>query len=375
MDTEKSRFFIVVPPGLERAALYELHRFYSDVFQTTLSEFEQFPGGIEVALPLVQGLQLNFLKIPVRVLLRLASREISSEDDFIAFIKEQEWGLFGTYRKIYVSSRTSELRFKENLENIFKRKANLKQDKAGSDIYIRFFRDECTFSIDTSGEDLYVRGGDKWVGEAPLRDNIAAGILQFSVQGISNFQDWVLVDPVVGSGTFLLEANNMHLASPRTYGFQTWKIPLVKEVVVPEIVQSSMMDFHHLYGFDLDEKVVRMAEKNMRSAHLQKATIAQRDAFDKKGILKEDHKKLVIMNPPYGKRIKIKERNYFPELLESVISWTQADRLGIIVPRGVMLSHPDYEMVRSLDMLNSGIEIFFYLFLKREKVADKVPGS
>lgn len=375
MDIEKCRFFIVVPPGLERAALYELHRFYGDVFETTLSEFEQFPGGIEVVLPLVQGLQLNFLKIPVRVLLRLASREIHREEDFIAFIKEQDWGLFGTYRKVYVSSRTSELRFKENLENIFKRKANLKHDKAGSDIYIRFFRDECTLSIDTSGDDLYVRGEDKWVGEAPLRDNIAAGILQFSVQGISNFQDWVLVDPVVGSGTFLWEAYNMHVPSKRTFGFQSWKIPRVKDVTAPEMIKSSVMNFHHLYGFDIDEKVVRMAEKNMRSLRIKKASIAQRDAFDKNGLFKEDRKKLVIMNPPYGKRIKIKERNYFPQLLESVISWTQADRLGIIVPRGVLLSHPGYEMVRSLDMLNSGIEIFFYLFLKRENVVEKAPSS
>lgn len=354
-----------MPPGLERAALYELHRFYHDVFQGSLEEYRQFPGGLEVQLPLNKGLQLNYLKIPTRCLLRLGTRPIVEESDYKSFIQEQPWEIFGAYRKLYISSRTSELQFKDDLERIFKKTVKIKSSNKGSDIYIRFFRDECTLSVDTSGEDLYVRGYDKWVGEAPLRDNIAAGLLQFSVQGIHNFEDWVLMDPVAGSGTFLLEASQMSKPYSRKFGFHQWKLEGIDKVSIPQHLPSLAQDFHHFHAFDQDEKVLSLAEKNLKQLKVRNYSCEKRDAFLTKKKFVADKKKMVMINPPYGKRLKIKDWNFFTDLLNAVAQWTEADRIGIMVPRGNFLEHPDYEMVRSLDMLNNGIEIFFYLFIRR----------
>ena len=82
-------------------------------------------------------------------------------------------------------------------------------DTQSPDVRIHAFltRDEATFYLDTSGEPLFKRGWRIAAGDAPLRENLAAGILE--VTGWSSPAP--LFDPMCGSGTFLVEAAMMAL--------------------------------------------------------------------------------------------------------------------------------------------------------------------
>ncbi|MBY0384375.1 hypothetical protein K2X05_04380, partial [bacterium] len=183
-------FFLVITPGFERLALYELVRFFKKI--NIQADVEAHTGGLEVMLPLNIGLAINqHLRIPTRVLLRLGTqKDLLLYQDFQKWLSTLKLTKFFPLKEIYVSTRSSKLKMKEKLKKVFLNTYPFKPDPKGSDLYIRFFRDECTVSLDTSGEDLFMRGQEKWVGDAPIRDSMAAALLQVSCQGIEDFSNW-----------------------------------------------------------------------------------------------------------------------------------------------------------------------------------------
>lgn len=367
-DSEK--FFIVVPPGLERAAFYELIgilKFHDneDV------EIEHFPGGMELELPAALGLSLNaLLKIPTRILMRLSSKEILHIKDYIAFIKSQDWKSFGRLHKVYVSSRTSKLKIKGNLAEIFEKNAQATWSKeSGTDVYVRFFRDECTLSVDTSGEDLYQRGYGKWVGEAPIRDNMAAALLQFALQGAEDLDNWEVTDPMMGSGTFLFEARFMSRIFKRSYAYNHWKLDEELKKSIESVLTKGLPDrgVPDVRGFDRDAKVVEMAKKNFEKLQIKPQDLKVADVIKDHVSAKTEKSRLVIANPPYGKRFKINDKNLFAKIMEGVASKLAPERFGIILPLGIDIKDDRYEQVRVLDFANNGIPLKFFLFLKIKK--------
>ena len=160
------------------------------------------------------------------------------------------------------------------------------------------------YYIDTSGDALYMRGNRKASIEAPLRENLAAGILQLSGWQVGQ----PLLDPMCGSGTFLLEAAMMALnIAPglhRNFGFEklknyesdTWK--KVKNAALKNVKPTT---FQKLYGSDSDLRAVRIAKKNLEAAgFLDAVQLSQINITEV--IPPADHGVLVA-NPPYGVRI------------------------------------------------------------------------
>jgi len=164
--------------------------------------------------------------------------------------------------------------------------------------------EEYIFYIDTSGDSLHQRGNRKASIEAPLRENLAAGILQLSGWQVGQ----PLLDPMCGSGTFLLEATMMALnIAPglnRSFGFErlknfeadTWKS--IKNEALKKVKATS---FQKIYGSDSDLRAVRVAKQNLQQAGLLEAVqLAQVDILQASppasgGVL--------VANPPYGVRI------------------------------------------------------------------------
>ena len=164
--------------------------------------------------------------------------------------------------------------------------------------------DAYVYYIDTSGDALYMRGNRKASIEAPLRENLAAGILHLS--GWQAGQP--LLDPMCGSGTFLLEAAMISLnIAPglhRNFGFEklknyesdTWK--KVKNAALKNVKPVS---FQKIYGSDSDLRAVRIAKQNLEAAGLLAAVqLSQTNIIEV--IPPADHGVLVA-NPPYGVRI------------------------------------------------------------------------
>ena len=158
--------------------------------------------------------------------------------------------------------------------------------------------------VDTSGDSLHQRGNRKASIEAPLRENLAAGILRLSGWQVGK----PLMDPMCGSGTFLLEAAMMALdiapGLKRDFGFQklknfesdTWK--KIKNVALKQVKPTS---FQRIYGGDADLRAVRIAKRNLTEAGLIEAVqLAHVDFIE--AVPPFDHG-ILVTNPPYGVRI------------------------------------------------------------------------
>jgi putative N6-adenine-specific DNA methylase len=164
--------------------------------------------------------------------------------------------------------------------------------------------DAYVYYVDTSGDALYQRGNRKASIEAPLRENLAAGILQLS--GWQAGQS--LLDPMCGSGTFLLEAAmialNIAPGLKRNFGFEklknfesdTWK--KIKNIALKNVQPTT---FQKIYGSDNDLRAVRIARQNLEAAGLLEAVqLAQTNITE---VVPASDTGVLVANPPYGVRI------------------------------------------------------------------------
>jgi putative N6-adenine-specific DNA methylase len=178
-------------------------------------------------------------------------------------------------------------------------------DTARPDVRIHVFltRQDYTLYLDTSGEALFKRGYRREAGEAPLRENLAAGILRLT--------GWTpgepLLDPMCGSGTFLVEAARMALGiapgSQREFGFerlaghdaQLWaRVRAGAQAADPETPLR-------IYGSDRDAAAIAASRQNLESAGL--AGRIELAVADVTGISAPADNGVIVMNPPYGVRL------------------------------------------------------------------------
>ncbi len=357
--SDKKRFFLVVPVNMERLALYELARHLS-YWNIPDFEYTNYPGGIEVLLPMETGLRLNtVLKIPVRILLRVIERETKTEKEFEDLVREAKLSEFAPLGDVHVSSRSSFLRFKKSLEETVYDLVPYKPKQNGGSVFIRFFRDVCTISVNTSGEDLYRRGYDKWVGEAPVRDNIASGLLQLLLKGLDPSSPADIIDPMAGSGTFLIEAYNRDALLRRGFIFEKWPNPIsVKKE------ETGVRPLWTLYASDQSKRNTEILEHNSEVAGVP-MMIQVMDLFKAPKLGRSESPRVVVCNPPYGKRLKTTgARSYFQDVLDKIVHVYTPERIGLLTPRNVWLEHDNYERMEMLDMENSGVETRFTVFYR-----------
>jgi putative N6-adenine-specific DNA methylase len=164
--------------------------------------------------------------------------------------------------------------------------------------------DEYRYYLDTSGASLFQRGQRKASVEAPLRENLAAGILK-----LSGWQPGTpLLDPMCGSGTFLLEAAMMALdmAPGLQRGFAFQKLANYDAALWNGMRQQALdrvkaVEFMEIYGSDLDHKAVRSAKQNLEEAGLLEAVWLSQKDFT--GLEAPAESGVLVTNPPYGVRI------------------------------------------------------------------------
>ena len=162
---------------------------------------------------------------------------------------------------------------------------------------------DVTLSLDSSGEPLYKRGWRVAQTDAPINEVLAAGIIKLSGwNGESNF-----VDPMCGSGTFLIEAAliaaNINPGVYRQeYAFQKW--PDYDADLFDSIYNddSGEREFNHkIYGYDIMGKSIAIATANVKNAGLSKYIELERKPLEEQETAPE--KGVLITNPPYGERL------------------------------------------------------------------------
>jgi putative N6-adenine-specific DNA methylase len=171
--------------------------------------------------------------------------------------------------------------------------------------------------LDTTGEPLFKRGQRMAMGEAPLRENLAAGILRLAgwVPGIP------VLDPMCGSGTILLEAAHMTLdIAPglgRHFSFEKFKnfdARRWRELLQKAAARQKPKVPLPIYGSDLSGDVLKAARANLMASGLEKvvslkrANVLEISAPAKEGI--------IVTNPPYGVRLGEQQQlaEFYPKL-------------------------------------------------------------
>ena len=170
---------------------------------------------------------------------------------------------------------------------------------------IHIAKEQVTLSLDSSGESLHKRGYRVATTEAPINEVLAAGMLLLAGwKGQSDFYD-----PMCGSGTLLIEAaliarNIAPGVFRQSFAFEQW--PDFDSDMWSDIYNddSQEREFEHtIYGSDASFYAIQQAAKNIKSAGVQKdIELKQIRIEELKPIA--DTNALVMLNPPYGERLK-----------------------------------------------------------------------
>jgi 23S rRNA (guanine2445-N2)-methyltransferase / 23S rRNA (guanine2069-N7)-methyltransferase len=168
--------------------------------------------------------------------------------------------------------------------------------------------------VDLSGDGLHRRGYRLEGGEAPLKENLAAAILMRAGWPGIAARGGVLLDPMCGSGTLLIEGALMAAdIAPgllrEYYGFLGWKgfdpdpwAELIAEA--GERRQQGLERLPALFGFDADPRAIGTARGNVRRAGLAgRIVLERRELASLTAAAPASLPGLVITNPPYGKRL------------------------------------------------------------------------
>ena len=228
----------------------------------------------------------------------------------------------------------------------------------GLTLLVRLDGPECTVSADTSGEPLHRRGYRQEIGRAPMRETLAAGIL--ALAGYDGAQP--LVDPMCGSGTFLIEGAWMSMRRApgleRTFAFE--RFPGFDKAAWEERrararTEALTAPRAPLHGFDINAGALGTARRNARRAGLTLA-LERRDVKTLTAPVAGPG--LVVANPPYGKRVG--ETGDLPELYRALGATLrrafQGWRVALIVPdEEGLIRELGLRDARSLRVRNGGL--------------------
>jgi putative N6-adenine-specific DNA methylase len=324
--TQPQYFFAPCPRGLESALVIELQRLGA----TSVKEDD---GGAGFGGSWETCYRANLeSRIASRILWRVASGSYASEADVYKAALALPWHeWFTPSRTIRVNVAAIKcplrsldfvtLKIKDAVCDKFRQTGGSRPsvDTLQPDIRIHGFLDARKFSlyVDTSGEALFKRGLRKSAGEAPIRENLAAGILYLAgwKPGIP------LLDPMCGSGTFLLEAAQISLdiapGSGRGFAFEKlseFDEQLWKQVKAAATDRQKLKTPQPIFGSDLYGDALSVARTNLSAAgfseivSLKQANVLEIAAPAPSGI--------IVTNPPYGRRMGGQQQmeDFYPRL-------------------------------------------------------------
>jgi len=313
IEKDKERFFAPCPRGLEAVLAGELA-------ELGAADIVAAEGGVGFSGQMALAYAANLhSRIASRVLWQVGSGRYRTEEDVYRGVNALDWPqLFdGTLTiRVNVAAVRSPLnsldfitlRIKDAVCDKFRTQTGVRPsvDTAQPDVRIHAFleTERFTLYLDTSGEPLFKRGARQMTGEAPLRENLAAGILKLS----GWTPDLPLLDPMCGSGTFLIEALQMaHGVAPgakRDFAFAKlrgfdetgWNRIKAQAEAQPAPNPSPAIFGSDLYGESLKLARVNLAAAGFaEAATLKQANILEISAPGAEGVL--------VANPPYGVRL------------------------------------------------------------------------
>lgn len=190
-------------------------------------------------------------------------------------------------------------------QSVWNKRSNISLDNPDLIIHLHLNNDRGVLSLQSTFESLHKRGYRPAIGNAPLKENLASGLLKMT--------EWngtkPLVDLMCGSGTFLIEAINQIFKVPlkfqQFYLFENW-LDFNKNIYLEEKNKAQKRVFtleklSKIIGCEINKDVFDQAKVNIKKAGLNNYIELQNDDF--KNIQFKSSEGLVLCNPPYGKKL------------------------------------------------------------------------
>jgi putative N6-adenine-specific DNA methylase len=363
-QTEK--LFAIVSPGLEQICVRELS-------ELGLNDLEGVTGGVGFAGRLAELYRVNlWLRTAGRIVVRFASFRCRDFPELYRHGCRLPWGRFvrgETNVEFRVTCRNSRLmhttRVAETLRAAVDQSLGRDSATAGERrqlVLARIVDDVVELSIDSSGELLHRRGFRTHVAAAPLRETLAAGIL--------NLLAWngteQLADPLCGTGTFLLEGALMATQKApgldRDFAFMRW--PGWRPGLWQQLCEEARREEHPcpagIFGADSDADALAAACVNLAQAGLDHAVTLEQRALELQPV--HDGGGLVVCNPPYGKRLVTAEplELYFAglgrELQRAYPGWRKA----LLCPEPGLAKATGLPLHKVAELDNGGLRVGLY---------------
>lgn len=192
----------------------------------------------------------------------------------------------------------------EKLSLIYHRRSFLPETGAKYPLEIAMNKDRALLTLDTTGSSLFKRGYRLEKGGAPLKENMAAALVLLARW----YPEKTFVDPVCGSGTLPIEAaligHNIAPGLKRDFVCETWDwIPneLVEALRKEARAQAKLEQELDIYGYDIDGRMIEIAQKNAVAAGVDKSITFKQLAVKDFKTTKEYG--VIVANPPYGERL------------------------------------------------------------------------
>jgi putative N6-adenine-specific DNA methylase len=352
------RFYAIVIPGLEKLAAKELEGL-------SAHEILLDNGGVHFSGTMETLFRVNLRSRAVtRVLLRLKRFTAMSLPDIRQKVLQIDWTQFLNQEcnvSVHASCQSSRLMHTGKIENeildaIKSRGFTLEEGKPLQQVYIRIDNNRCLLSIDSSGERLDRRGYRLEGGKAPVRETLAAAVLQW--------MEWkpgeALMVPMCGSGTFAIEAAMISIKQApglsHEFPFLAW--PQLKQKSWSRVFERTQdmtrddVDSLPIYASDINADAVEISRKNTGRAGLEK--LLHLEKSDVRELVKPEDVEpgLLICNPPYGQRIDTNVHALYAALGElykrEFDGWRMAvfspeksceKALGLLVKRRLKIKH------------------------------------
>lgn len=395
---------ITCPLGLENVLEQELHA--EGLLKTRLGE-----GQVKLTTNL-EGMYKACLwsRVATRVMYPVASFKMESADDLYDGVKAIDWSehltatntiaidCHGTNDHIR-NTQFGAVRTKDAIADYFValsgERPSVEKEQPDVRIAVRIKRDVVTISIDLAGESMHRRGYRQHGGMAPLKENLAAGLLMRAGWG-RDCGLTQLIDPMCGSGTFLVEAAMMSLdmapgLGRHYWGFKGWKQHdhrMWQQLM--DLAKNRKKDPETLgirfQGTDIEQKAIAASRECIKRAGLTDLIDVTMTSFQEHEFEIDSEKPgLVISNPPYGERLgdEMTLIALYRELGEWVVTHVRGWLFMMLTSNEQLARQIPVRPEKSTRVINGGLECRAYRFpvlggsIKEDVVAQSVmsPGA
>jgi len=380
------RLFAICPGGLDDVLKREIEELGAPILAT-------YPGGVEFEGKLETAyLACLSLRTATRVLLQLKSlKKIFKPEELYRAVQEVRWTdvftpncTFAIHftetstkpRRIPVNLQFWSLKAKDAIVDQFRERTGERPnvDRKEPDIQIRFHLHDQILKIylDLSGPSLHERGYRVETLEAPMKENLAAGLLLLAGWDKLAAEKIPFYDPFCGSGTLLVEAALIatHTAPGlyrQRFGFFSWKDhrPELFEAVHQRLKERRLLDpelLPEIRGSDASIEALKVAAKNRDEAGFQNLIQLSQSAFEQTQPFQP--RGLIVTNPPYGVRLGELEslvpvyQAMGSTLKHRYSGWT----CGVITSDKQLLHAISLKPSKKYALHNGGLESVFCLF-------------